>query len=267
MRTHIVTSAYWAKSAVEAGRRLDALPSGLLDELCISYDDAHAKYVSLERILNAYEAAIARRIPVRFMVAEEPSSALTAESLRKQLSQLANYDPALTAVERGSLLTTGRSAQTTDAVRKKERLETDDKYIGPCPIIFRRLAVNPEGNILACCGTVPFYADLAIGNVATDSISDACESMYRSDLLKWIAFEGPVEILRQVTQDDEAPLTYASFEGICQACDMMFSRPELRARAYKAAHDQRDRLAIEELVFRSLGHFPEFVTSQAVRSS
>ena len=261
LKTHVVTSAYWAISTEEAGRQLETVGQGGPDELCISYDDSHAQYVKFERIGHAYRAAIARGIKVRFLIAQEPGSVINADWMRREVAKIGNYDPDLTSFTVGALLSTGRSSATSTLTQIASRAASTEKYLGPCPIVFRRLAVNPDGNMLACCGTVPFYEDLCIGNVKTHTLSDAVARMYDNLLLRWIAFEGPVEVLKTVTAGDSKPLTDENFEGICQACDSLFSNPALRARAYAAANEERERIVLEELIFRSIGHFPEFLAA------
>jgi Radical SAM superfamily/4Fe-4S single cluster domain/Iron-sulfur cluster-binding domain len=267
LKTHLVTSAYWAKSIQDAGERIDAITRGNLDELCISFDDSHARYVKFERIGFAYRAAMIRGIKVRFLISVEPGSVIDIAWMREKIENLDNYDAGLTTFTSGAVVSTGRAFDTSTVETRASRASSHDKYLGPCPIVFRRLAVNPDGNILACCGTVPFYSDLCIGNVNTHTLSQAVESMYKNRLLKWIAFEGPVDILKTVTSSDTNPLTDANFEGICQACDLLFSNPTLRARAYAAADEQVDRIALEELIFRSVGHFPEFASASNIVSS
>jgi organic radical activating enzyme len=261
LKTHVVTSGYWAKSTEEAGQRLEAVGNGGLDELCISYDDSHAQYVKFERIGHAYRAAIARGIKVRFLITQEPGSVIEAGWMRREVAKIENYDAELTSFTVGAVLSTGRASTTSTLTQIASRAAKTEKYLGPCPIVFRRLAVNPDGNMLACCGTVPFYEDLCIGNVNTHTLSEAVAGMYNNLLLRWIAFEGPVEILKTVTAGDSKPLTDEHFEGICQACDSLFSNPTLRARAYAEANEQMERIVLEELIFRSIGHFPEFLAA------
>jgi pyruvate-formate lyase-activating enzyme len=259
LETHVVTSAYWAKSTQEAGERLDAITRGGLDELCISYDDPHAQFIQFAKVEYAYQAAMARGIKVRFLVAAQQGATINSEWIRNRVEKLESFNAALTTITYGAIVSTGRAFTTSTKELRLFRASSQDKYLGPCPIVFRRLAVNPDGNILACCGTIPFYKDLCIGNVATHTLSEAVAGMYNNLLLKWIAFEGPVEVLKRITAKDKIPLTENDFEGICHACNLLFSDPVLRARAYAAAEEEVERLALEELIFRSVGHFPAFM--------
>jgi MoaA/NifB/PqqE/SkfB family radical SAM enzyme len=266
LTTHVVTSGYWAKSMQEAGQRLDAVAHGGLDELCISYDDSHAKYVKFERIGFAYRAAIIRGIRAKFLITLEPGSVIDCEWMRERIEKLADYNAGLTSFMCGAVVPTGRALATSTPELRATRTRLPDRYLGACPIVFRRLAVNPDGNILACCGTIPFYSDLCIGNVNSHSLSEAIVGMYNNLLLKWIAFEGPVAVLKTVTAQDRDPLAEDDFDGICHACDLLFSNPILRARAYAVAEEHVDRITLEELIFRSVGHFPEFISSSTAKA-
>lgn len=255
--THVVTSAYWAKSLAEAGRKLDPLAGAGLGALYISYDDFHEPYVDFQRIAHAYQAAVARGIRVHFLVTTGPTSTITPDWIRARITALGCYRPELTSMAHGSVVATGRAAISEGTTGGNPTDGQSEKYLGACPILFRRLAVNPDGNLLACCGTVPFYQELCIGHVTTHRLSDAVNQMLNNPLLKWIAFEGPVQVLKTVTAQDRHPLTEASFDSICQACDRLFSTPGLARRAHAAASAQHERLALEELIFQSSGLFPQ----------
>ena len=256
LNTHMVTSAYWAKSLAEAGRRLDPLVRDGLGALYISYDDFHAPYVDFNRIAHAYQAAVARDIRVHFLVTTGPASTITPSWIHSRIEALSHYRPELTSIARGDVVATGRFAAAHTIAGTDHAGKCPEKYLGACPILFRRLAVNPDGHLLACCGTVPFYRELCIGHVTTHRLSEAVTRMLNNPLLKWIAFEGPVQVLKTVTAHDRQPLSDASVDSICQACDMLFSSPGLSARAHAAAIAHHERLELEELIFQSSGLFP-----------
>ncbi len=56
--TRVVTNAWWAKDHNKALGFLDNLRSAGLKELNISYDDFHARYISINNIINAVKAAL-----------------------------------------------------------------------------------------------------------------------------------------------------------------------------------------------------------------
>lgn len=56
-KTRIVTSAYWAKSDRSCEKRLRPLVDAGLDELSVSWDDFHEKFVDFANVRNAWTGA------------------------------------------------------------------------------------------------------------------------------------------------------------------------------------------------------------------
>ncbi len=244
LRCTIITSAFWAKTFKQAEHRLDSLVR-YPDEMGLSYDTAHAEFVPVEHLLHAYRAAMQRRCKIRILLGTEPSSTVTSEWMLGLLRAIPEHDEALTTIEISNTVSTGRAA---DDAGVEQRKAASNKYLGPCHTIFNKAAVNPQGKILACCGTIPYKDGLCGGDIDKLSLQDAVNIMNRDSLLRWIALDGPVAILEDVTQVDLKPVTGDDVDGICHACDVMFSDPMLARRAADAATARTGDIAVREVI-------------------
>ncbi|HEX2252431.1 MAG TPA: hypothetical protein VHQ65_04090, partial [Thermoanaerobaculia bacterium] len=67
--------------------------------------------------------------------------------------------------------------------------------------------------------------------------------------LLWLAMEGPVAILRQITADLPEPLRDEDFDGICAACATLHGTPEYLERMERALPAKLPSLRFQEQVF------------------
>lgn len=227
----ITTSAFWAKSAAHASEVLGGLGDVGLTELTISYDDAHAKFLRFKYIVNAVGAAISCGIKLRVAVVIEPASKITADSLRVDLG-LENDNTV--QIYETSINSTGRATEQESA-ELRERAQHDQVYRGSCQSVLRNIQVTSEGDIIPCCGVLPHHKSMMVGNLLQDGVSASVKCATSDPLYQWISEEGPVAILGKITENDVHPLRPEQFDGVCTACDRMFSSPELLLRARKQA--------------------------------
>lgn len=243
------TSAYWAKTPERARKVLAPLADAGMTEITLSYDDAHAAFVKLDSVRNALEAALSHGLSTRIAVVLEPGATLTAEVLRRRLEVV---DRPEVMVYETTVNSTGRAAET-DEETAAARAALDGVYRGPCLSVFRNITVNHDGAVLPCCGVLPHFPDLHVGHLHREGVDGAVRRAFDDPLLKWIAFEGPVAILADVTADDPRPLRPEAFDGICTACERIFGDPAMLRRVRARAVERADRIAAFELAYRAGG--------------
>jgi MoaA/NifB/PqqE/SkfB family radical SAM enzyme len=247
LKTGITTSAYWAKTPQAATATVDRLRQAGLTELTISYDDAHAEFLPVRFIANAVQAALAAELRLRVAVVVEPGCRITAASLRTQLGLDGD---ARVKVYQTAINSTGRAA--SEAAEGRERARLGEVYRGPCESILRNFMIDHEGGIRPCCGVLPHHDGLRVGHIHDLGLSAAVDAAYADPLYKWISLIGPVEILAEITADDPEPMLAQAFDGICTACDRIFSSPDLLARVRSFAERHRDRIDEEDAIFNLL---------------
>jgi MoaA/NifB/PqqE/SkfB family radical SAM enzyme len=249
-----VTSAYWASSAQKAITVLRPLAEAGLTRLTVSYDDAHAEFVGEANIVYACKAARSLEVEVLIAVVREPGSKIDAKYIEALLDLPAGGDD-LARVYETAVNSTGRALENASEEEQERRRGQPLVYRGPCRSMLRHFSVNPEGKILPCCGVIPLREGLVAGDSRIDRFDDIVRRSFNDWVFKWIAFEGPVALLRQVTQDSERPCRDEDFDGVCHACDVLFTSPEHQEQLRRALPAKIRSLQIQEQIYSALGRF------------
>lgn len=234
LHTTVVTSAFWAPNLAQARRMLAPLAEAGLQRITLSHDDAHAEFVSAEKVLAACRAAVDLGIEVFVSIAREPDARITRESVRQWLESEGVGDAGILVYETG-INSIGRALDDATHEQQEARKAGELAYRGPCFSVLRQTSITPDGKILPCCGTAPSDAltRLAIGKVG-DALDAAVRTAAEDPRLLWLATEGPVAILRQITADMRQPLREEDFDGVCAACATLHGNPEYYERMLRA---------------------------------
>lgn len=253
LRTTVVTSGFWASSLGNARRLLAPLAARGLDELTLSYDDAHARFVAEEKILAACRAGRELGLELKIAITREPNARITRETMVARLEEEGLGGEAVLVYETG-VNSTGRALDESTPELRAERRRAELSYRGPCFSVLRQTSVTPDGSIIPCCGTAPpeALARLAIGRVPGDSVDQAVRSAADDPRLLWLATEGPVAILRQITADDPQPMDDGDFDGICQACAILHGDPRYLERMERALPSKLPSLLLQRQVLEIL---------------
>lgn len=249
-----VTSAYWATSPEKADRILKTLTDAGLNQLTISYDDQHAEFVSEEKIVFAYRAATALGITTLISIVADPAARINKAYMQRLLGSEANITEA-------AVNSTGRALEEATAELLESRRTNELAYRGPCKSMLRQISVHENGALTPCCGVIPMRDGLRFGDIHRDSLDAAVNRAFNNPVYKWIAFEGPVAILRQITASTERPLRDEDFDGICHACDVLFTTPEYLQLLTEALPLKEPSLQLQEAVSSSIGLFQMPVTN------
>lgn len=245
-----VTSGYWAGSYDRAVRTLKPLVAAGLSLITLSYDDMHADFVKPKTIINAYKAARALGIQVKIAVVLEPDCTIDRAYIVDLLD--AQGDDALIIYET-FVNSTGRALAESSEQERDRRRADERTYLGGCSSALRHISLTAEGHLMPCCGVLPYREELSIGEFGAQPVDAAIRDAFDDPVLKWLAFEGPVEILKQITRDTDAPLSDADFDGICNACDVLFSSPRYVDLLQAALPDKLNSLAIQQAVYEAAG--------------
>jgi len=247
------TSAFWASSPAHALAVLRPLRDAGFARLTLSYDDPHAQFVDEVRIVNAFHAARALDIECFIAIVRDPAWHIDATYMAHLLG--VTLDDADTLIYETAVTTTGRARETATPDDLERRRTNPLVYRGPCRSVLREVSVHPDGGITACCGALPLQDRLRIGRIGDEPIGAAVARAYSDPLLQWLAFEGPMAILRQVTAHTDEPLQESDFDGICQACDVLFNDPRCSSLLDAALPAKRPELEIEEQILAALDAF------------
>jgi hypothetical protein len=246
--SRLVTNAYWATSGEAALAKLRELREAGLDELNLSTDDYHLPYISLQKIRNAYQAAL--QLDFKSVVicnAYGPESWLTPERLDAELGNggemKLRFDAdgrsvvhehvegeTLVVLSNALAMQLGRGAEgvgESEVVHHGtgagwDALAELADTVGGCAWAVRSAAISPRGHLLACCGTeVDGNPILDYGSLAEHTLEELLDFADNDLITNMIAFLGPVRIKLILDQlaPGETVFPRASYRGVCEVCE------------------------------------------------
>ena len=220
--TAVVTNAYWATDPGRAAEVLRSIPP--LAALSISTDSYHQKWIPIERIFNAIEAARVCSIPCSVAICTESVDDPEYRSLLARLESTIGAENITTV----TTLLAGRALVTIQANVCKTTAEPAPYCCVPAaaPVIF------PDGRVIACIGpliTLKAEHPLVLGNAREMPLEQIFDRAEVNPVLHALRVWGPaklVELARAAGLQAELPSEFV--EGnVCDACYRVFSRPAL----------------------------------------
>lgn len=194
--TRVVTNGHWAIDEVERGRTVGQIAKSALTEINFSTGAEHQKFVPLNVIAKAITdcAKISTIRSIAVNIEAHGDGKNDKDLMLSELNGL-NGDDDMVNVQHKLLLL---SSPWMGAYRTNE-LSVGQINSRHCDNVFSGIYINPDQQLLACCGLscehIPF---LKLGRVADDS-SNLLELLQRQyqDLLKlWLYTEGPTKMLQ-----------------------------------------------------------------------
>jgi organic radical activating enzyme len=250
LTTRVVTNAHWARSAEAARRRVRALRSAGLDEINFSTGDQHARFVPVERVVQAIRAACENGITsIAVMVEKVAARGITRQSLcdrpdYRQLSE--DYPGVVVQVNESpwmplSEILIGRYAEGTTTNRSNLAERTG------CDSVLATTTVQPDGQITACCGLgVRMIPELAVGDITDTTLAAADKDAAEDFLKRWIRVEGPERILDWASRYDPAIEWEDRYAHRCQACLRLYRDPAVRRVILEHHQDKRADVLVAE---------------------
>jgi organic radical activating enzyme len=224
--TRVVTNAYWATSASVAESKMKIFREFGLDEINFSTGDEHAKFVPLERVLNASIAAVNFEYSAFIMV-----------ELRK--NNKINKDFILSHPVYTSLPNEVKSkidfTESPWMPLNPDRLNNypNDVAINNnnlsgrrgCDSIFTTYLLQADGKIGSCCGiAIQEIPELNVSDISDKDFLKTAVEASKKDILKLlIRYKGPERILSWAASKNSEIQWEDQYAHNCQACLRMYS--------------------------------------------
>ncbi|MDQ7824857.1 MAG: radical SAM protein [Candidatus Eremiobacteraeota bacterium] len=241
--TRLVTNGWWARSREKAASYMAHLRSQGLDELDISYDEFHKSYLPVEAIQHILDAG--RDMDFRnicIAIVTNPNSSFQASEVLEKLA--VNTDPALRAMleaRRLSLSVSGLANTGRASSIRNIKYWDEGSLLRGCSNFLNSIAINPNGDLITCCGGFLDIPALRIGNLHEEDIVSIFRRSSRNPLWKLIFYEGPVATARFIERLEPQWKLKDRFQNQCEACAALLSAqgrrylhkylPELREMA------------------------------------
>ena len=254
LEASITTSAFFAKTDERAERTLAPLARAGLTRIIISYDDPHAKFLPEKFVVNACRAARRLGLHVKISVVIEPGCRIDAAYMARLLELPEGGDENVHVYE-VAINSTGRALDGVDEAERRERRQERRAFRGPCNSDAATDFGRPGRRHLAVLRGHPPRPQLKIGTLEDDAVDGVVAAAYQNLLYKWIAFEGPIAVLSQITANTDNPVCEEDFDGNCNACNVLFTTPEYGRLLNAALPGKAASLAVQEAVLTVLDLF------------
>lgn len=279
--SRVVTNSYWATSPEAALAKCRELRAAGLDEINLSMDDYHEPYISLEKVKNAYRAAL--QVDFSAVVIANscgPQSVLSPEFLEREFgmddgemqrrfdvdgrstSRTKDVDGRVILMSNGNVQRLGRGAEfISDEECAPDALDRHIDEVGGCPHAVRSLALSPGNHLVSCCGfELHGNPILDFGDMSKESLKTLVDKADDDLIVNMIAMVGPPklkELLEQLAEPGEIRFPKTRYQSYCEVCNdlvgiernraalykyqALFVDPILRIREQEAARKPRDR--------------------------
>ena len=225
--TRCVSNGSWAETPAIARDRVRALASRGLDELNISTGDFHQRWVDIERVGYAAEAAVVEGLQTVVMVEIHEGRKFDGTALVDTASVKRIYaNPELARrfqiVESPWMSNKSEAAVAQPADRLISR--TNLNASGGCTSVLSSIVISPSEYLIACCGLAHEQIPaMRLGSLRSISFAQLIEQA-RADFLKqWILIEGPHKILEWAAEKDPSIEWEDKYAHICDACRRLHS--------------------------------------------
>ena len=232
LATRIVTNAHWAKSPDIARRKLEDLLSFGLDEINFSSGDQHARFVPIERVINAVLAACDLGMRFHLMVETTAQNRIRKSTFTDHpalIQKVSQYQRSLWIDESPWMPLSPIETNLYDKGLAINKLNIAS--CTGCESILQTIVVQADGRIGACCGlgmrTVP---ELQVGHIDDLNPIRSAIEIAEQDLLKLaLRYIGAEKILAWAAGCEPSILWEDKYAHRCQACMRIYKDPKVRA--------------------------------------
>jgi hypothetical protein len=242
--TRIITSAYFGKHDFIVQRKLTELRDSGLNELTISWDEYHEKFVPFEYVYSVFWAAKRLGLTVAVHMVKGKNSVWTKD---KMIVELGIKMPGEEIIE-SDLNLTGRA----EIELAHDALFEGPGVLTPCPYVLTGPTLSAKNKLLACCGVIP-EADLLVldHDFKPENLADRLQDASNNPLLNWIHQYGPHDVLQWISSRHNIAIPN-NINGNCEACRILFHTPEIACHIQNAVQERGPSIMNEVAILSEL---------------
>ncbi|MRV74971.1 radical SAM protein [Duganella sp. FT92W] len=222
--TRIVSNGYWGASKNKSAITAKRLRESGLKEINISTGRDHAKFVSIDAVLNAMTDAVSQGIFGFLTVEKDAEDSAVFNEI--------TADPrfaALNALGESRFRYQINTWMKFNEQHKDRGTSASTKPNSPCSQLFSNLVVTPHKNISACCGlTHEHIPEMRIGSLDTNGLAAAYEAQTKDFMKIWIHVDGPDGIIKKVYGGNPPP-ELISNDHMCDTCARLHKCDQTRS--------------------------------------
>lgn len=224
--TRVVTNAHWAVTSEAAERVLAEMIDAGLNEINYSTGDEHARFVPIDRIVNASVAAARRGFHCWVMVELRETRRVTMATILDHpfIAGLSQEQRDLIEVTESPWMPLDpREIESYPPGIAADR-HTFKTHM-PCHNVLQTYTVQADGQVGACCGIgMRKIPELNVATVEMPNFLRHAIEEAENDFLKiWIHYKGPDQILAWAAGKDPSIQWEGLYAHRCQACARVYN--------------------------------------------
>jgi len=220
----ITTSSYWVKNYDHALEQFSLLKKIGLRSVLLSIDDFHQRSVNINNVIFSIKACISVGLDLTLQTIISKLSRRKKDYQRIIAKHLENYCD-ISKIEWVEHFYTpvGRAKQ----IPKDELIFESKKLIGGCSVM-EVIQINPEGDIIPCCGSGAGAKYLALGNINENGLKEIINNAEINPLFNSLfVWLGPYGLMKELSSAERKKYLSGKHTGVCHACYEIFSNKEL----------------------------------------
>jgi len=263
--TRMVTNGKWATTYQKAYRLLEAWQEAGLIELNVSCGEYHQEFVSIDRVVHAYNAARDLGYPTVLLAGEflqegkgnvspQDFKAATGEELLPP-DLMSPYVSECRGMSCGAAMNYGRGK--TYLNEDDLQYQAEDKIQNTCPDVLTAITVHPNGNTTACCGIMMRDESLLnIGNWRQQRLRPMLEAAHQDLILNWIRYLGLKDMKRWLQEKDPTLKFRNQYISICDLCAEMIYNKRCQEWLIKYGEERRDDIIANKVAMDATVYEP-----------
>lgn len=231
--TRCVTNGFWGKTVDSAQRTVQKLIESKITEINISTGTDHQKWVPFGSVENAVRALVDAGIRTLVTVEADSnqSDCVKLATDSELFKALLKEKPTLFRLQQNIWMPFNSEYDTS---RRGD--ENASIYKG-CDQLYTNMVITPHSKLSSCCGlTFEYIPEMKLGDISVGNLHSLASSQLDDFLKIWVAVDGPATIISRLFPET-AGNDLSSVNHICQACVLMYKKPEIREALQARAHE------------------------------
>jgi hypothetical protein len=246
LEVNTLTNCSWAISESTAMRKLGKLRQFGLGKITINTDEFHQEFVPLERVKLCFEASrkLGLGIELRCIVAKNTKR---MEYFAKKIGALGKEGVIMNEFP---VIPAGRGAGLDRDILLYPPMTS------PCPFVLRMMAVEPNGDLAACCGVGGFSPPLIVGNVKKYGLKKLVAIADQDPLYSCLAFYGPQTLLEIIKEKGYKLNVVGKHVERCHVCFDLLSNVRNQSVVREVLKLVEDELSLAKLLSGIIDELP-----------
>ena len=209
LKVNVLTNCFWAETERIAAEKLRKLKESGLEKITINTDEFHQEFVPLTHVKRCFK--VARRIGLEIelrCIRTKKTKGITYFA-----TEIGALEDDRVTLNEFPVTPVGRGAELDS-----EMLIYPPLVATKCLFVLRLVAVEPNGNLAACCGVGGFSQPLIVGNIRENCLEELIEKADQDLLYNYLSIYGPQSLVEIMREKGYKPIVAEKHVDLCHVC-------------------------------------------------